>query len=166
MHGLDNFPEKDLLGHSSNFHIHVPLSDPTIDLPVCCRTYVDRSWYINRSRTDECWNWDWGREIPWTGIHKWDFHCSAGVQEIKYRVAKATRWRTSTALYPNPHGDYLYRGTDSEGGSGGSFEAFIAGVSTGEGMSYKREHCRAPSSQEMPRHKAGQQRRHVTSLPL
>jgi hypothetical protein len=36
--------------------------------------YVDRSWeYINRSQTHECGNWDWGRAIPFLGIHKWDF---------------------------------------------------------------------------------------------
>ncbi len=47
--------------------------------PFCCRKYVDRSWeYINRSQTHECGNWGWGRAIPRKGIHKWDFHCSAG----------------------------------------------------------------------------------------
>ncbi len=44
----------------------------------CCRKYVDRSSdYINRSQTNECGNWDWGRAIPRKGIHKWDFRCSA-----------------------------------------------------------------------------------------
>ncbi len=41
--------------------------------------YVDRSWeYIYKSltQTHECGNWDWGRTIPFLGIHKWDFHCS------------------------------------------------------------------------------------------
>ncbi len=41
---------------------------PTIDLPFCCRKYVDfvdRSWvYINCSQTHECGNWDWGQAIP------------------------------------------------------------------------------------------------------
>jgi hypothetical protein len=33
--------------------------------------YEDRSWeYINRSQTQECGNWDWGRAIPFLGIHK------------------------------------------------------------------------------------------------
>jgi hypothetical protein len=32
--------------------------------------------YINRSQTQECWNWGWGRTIPRKGIHKWDFRCS------------------------------------------------------------------------------------------
>ncbi len=37
----------------------------------CCRKYVDRSWeYINRSRSHECGNWDWGRAIPRKGIQK------------------------------------------------------------------------------------------------
>jgi hypothetical protein len=51
------FPEKELSGHSPNFHIHVSVSVlyiPTIDL-ICCRKYVDRSWeYINRSQAQEC----------------------------------------------------------------------------------------------------------------
>jgi len=40
--------------------------------------YVDQSWeYINRTQTHECGNWDWGLAIPFLGIHKRDFHCSA-----------------------------------------------------------------------------------------
>ncbi len=36
--------------------------------------YVERSWeYINRSQTHECRNWEWGRTIPFPGIHKLDF---------------------------------------------------------------------------------------------
>ncbi len=64
-----------------NVHIHV--SDPTIGLPILLQenTYVDRSWeYINRSRTRECGNWDWGRAIPIMGIHKWDPRCCVGRQ--------------------------------------------------------------------------------------
>ncbi len=45
--------------------------------------YVDRFWkYINRSQTHECWNWDWGRALPFLGIHKWDFRCSASFLAI------------------------------------------------------------------------------------
>ncbi len=32
---------------------------------------------MNRSQTNECGNWDWGRVIPFLGLHKWDFRCSA-----------------------------------------------------------------------------------------
>ncbi len=40
--------------------------------------YVDRSReYRNRSETYECRNWDWGRAIPFLGIHKFDFWYSA-----------------------------------------------------------------------------------------
>ncbi len=40
--------------------------------------YVDWSWeYTNRSQTHECRNWDWGRAIPFFGIHKLDFQFSA-----------------------------------------------------------------------------------------
>ncbi len=44
--------------------------------------YVERSWdYINRSQTHECGNRDWGVAIPFLGIHKWDFRCSAGAPQ-------------------------------------------------------------------------------------
>ncbi len=32
--------------------------------------------YIKRSQTHECGYWDWGRAIPFLGIHKWDFRCN------------------------------------------------------------------------------------------
>jgi hypothetical protein len=45
---------------------------------------VDRSWeYINGSHTHECRNWDWGREIPFLGIHKWNFRCSFSETYLK-----------------------------------------------------------------------------------
>ncbi len=47
--------------------------------------FVERSWkYINRSQTHGCGNWDWGRTIPFLGIHKWDFRCS--VQSVLHHV--------------------------------------------------------------------------------
>ncbi len=57
----------------------------------CRRKYVDRSReYVNRSQTHECGNWEWGREIPRKGIHKWDFRCSAWPVYVVYikRYAK------------------------------------------------------------------------------
>jgi len=46
--------------------------------------YVDWSWkYINRSQAHECGNWDWGRAIPFLGIHKWDFSCSTTSSPLK-----------------------------------------------------------------------------------
>ncbi len=75
------FSEKELRD-SSNFHIHVFVSDlyiPTMDLPIllqeiCGLWSLDWSWeYINRSQTHECGNWDWGRAIPRKWIHKWGF---------------------------------------------------------------------------------------------
>ncbi len=42
--------------------------------------YVDQSgeymYGRNRSQTQECGNWDWGRAIPRKGIHTGDFRCS------------------------------------------------------------------------------------------
>ncbi len=46
------------------------------DWSVCfaAAKYADRSWeYIIRSQTHECMNWDWGRTIPFVGIHELDF---------------------------------------------------------------------------------------------
>jgi hypothetical protein len=71
-----------LFGHSSNFHIHVSVSDLYIVFlqlicQFCCRKNVDRSWeYINPLQTHECGNWDCGRAIPRKGTHKWDLRCS------------------------------------------------------------------------------------------
>ncbi len=78
------FPENELHGLSLNFHFLVPVSDlyiPAISLPIyifCCRKICGPIlWeYINRWHTHECGNWDWGRAIPFLGIHKWDFCCS------------------------------------------------------------------------------------------
>jgi hypothetical protein len=53
--------------------------------PISC--VCDRSWkYTNRLQTHECGNWDWGRAIPFLGIHKWDFRCSALPVEGKYWI--------------------------------------------------------------------------------
>jgi hypothetical protein len=41
----------------------------------------------NRSQTHKCGNWDCGCAIPFLGIQKWDFHCSAmEVSVIKQTV--------------------------------------------------------------------------------
>ncbi len=62
--------------------------------------YVDRSWeYINCSQTHKCWNWDWGRSIPFLGIHKWDFLCS-----VKHKVK-------TTDIHLIPHWLLLTRRT-------------------------------------------------------
>ncbi len=62
-----------------------------IGLTICCRKYGDRPWeYINCSQTHECGNWDWGRAIPFLGIHKWVFRCSV-------------EWNGGWACTPHPH---------------------------------------------------------------
>ncbi len=33
-------------------------------------------WIYKRSKTHECWKWDWGRTIPFLGTHKSKFLCS------------------------------------------------------------------------------------------
>ncbi len=54
--------------------------------------YLDRFWeYINRSQTHECGNWNWGREIPFLGIRKWDFRCSA----VQYPLSSLSKEATN-----------------------------------------------------------------------
>ncbi len=93
------FPEKELRGHSPNFHIHVTIMclwanyifPPSICL-FCCRKYVDRSWeYKNRSQTHECRNWDLDRTIPRKGIHICDFCWSAYVFAVFFLTHTHTR---------------------------------------------------------------------------
>ncbi len=74
------FPEKELLGLSPNIHIHVSVSHLyiSIGMPVLLQenTWTDPgNIQYNHSLTHESGNWDWGREIPVLGIHKWDFRC-------------------------------------------------------------------------------------------
>ncbi len=48
----------------------------------CWRKYVDRSWeYMNRSQTQECGNWGWGRAIPRKGIYKRNCRCSVFLEK-------------------------------------------------------------------------------------
>jgi hypothetical protein len=56
--------------------------------------YVDRSWeYINHSQTNQCGNWHWGRAIPFMGIHKWDFRCSAKIKSAQgHQYERLTPW--------------------------------------------------------------------------
>jgi hypothetical protein len=52
------FPEKELRGHSPNFHIHVSVNDvniPTIDLTILLQEICRP---INRSPTHDCGNWE------------------------------------------------------------------------------------------------------------
>ncbi len=65
----------------------------------CCRTMVERtSEYIDRSQTHECGNWDWGPAIPFLGIHKSIFLCSAWTfLSILRNLQKQTRrWPRET----------------------------------------------------------------------
>jgi hypothetical protein len=45
--------------------------------PAAGNMWTETWEYINRSQTNECGNWGWGRAIPRKGIHIWDFRCSA-----------------------------------------------------------------------------------------
>ncbi len=64
--------------------------------------YVDRSWeYINRSQTHECGNWDWGRAIPFLGIHTWDFVavCKHRLTHVLYRQYTPTLAGKVSVIY-------------------------------------------------------------------
>jgi hypothetical protein len=71
-------PEKELHGHSPNFHNHMSVSDlyiPTMGLPILPQENMKTDpGNINRSQTHECANWDRGWAIP---FHIWYFPCSA-----------------------------------------------------------------------------------------
>ncbi len=77
-----------LRGLSPNFHIHVSARDfyiPAMGPPILLR---ENMWtdpgniYKPLTQTHECGNWDWGRAIPFLGIHKWDFCGSATIPLI------------------------------------------------------------------------------------
>ncbi len=57
---------------------------PTIGLPIRMKEIFGPTLgkYINRSQTHECGILDWGRTIPFLGIHKWDFRCSVAVPYV------------------------------------------------------------------------------------
>ncbi len=83
------FPEKELRGYSSNFYIMFMWAIYILPWSVClfcCRKihrWTDPWGYIFRSQTHECGNWDWGRTIPFLGIHKSKFFkCSRAVHYI------------------------------------------------------------------------------------
>jgi hypothetical protein len=55
------FPEKELRGHSPNFHIHVSVSDlyiPTMDLSILLQEICGPILGIYKSLKDTCGNWD------------------------------------------------------------------------------------------------------------
>jgi hypothetical protein len=49
-------------------------------------------------KTHECGNWDWGSEIPFLGIHKWDSRCSVHV----YMLNCKNFWSGSFFLKQEP----------------------------------------------------------------
>ncbi len=105
-HNIENlkqiFQEKELRRLSTIFHIHVPVSD----LYIPYSAYSAAWEYINRSQTQECGNWDWGRAIHFLGIHKWDFRCSADEQpppeNRRYRPIFVNFYNRTTPVPPSP----------------------------------------------------------------
>ena len=62
---------------------------PTIGLPILLQEICGPiPWeYIRLWQTHECGNWDWGRAIPFLGIHKRDFHCSVRFRTVNSRLS-------------------------------------------------------------------------------
>jgi hypothetical protein len=75
------FPEKELRGLlSRNFHFVCEWFIYSHDQSAYSAMWPDPGNICrNRSQNRECGNWDWGHEIPFLGINKWDFRCSVWV---------------------------------------------------------------------------------------
>ncbi len=65
-----------------------------------CLFFCNNMWscwpilgYINRSQTHECGNWDWGRAIPFLGIHKWYFRCSLQYNTSPFIAKHLSLWK-------------------------------------------------------------------------
>jgi hypothetical protein len=55
--------------------------------------WPERGNTLDRSQTHECGNWDWGRAIPFLGIHKSKFLCSVTSQWFPLSVtSRETSW--------------------------------------------------------------------------
>ncbi len=98
-HNIENskqiFLEKELRHLSTNFHIHVPVSD----LYIPYSAYSAAREYINRSQTQECGTWDRGRAIPFLGICKRVFvavQMSSHRQSRRYRPSFQTNFHHRT----------------------------------------------------------------------
>jgi hypothetical protein len=94
------FPEMELRSLSPNFHIHVSVSDiPRIGLPFLLKENMRK--YKKRSQTHELG----GHAIPFLGIHKWDFRCSATyrpkVKEKKLTSLSTCSIRNLVSRYRN-----------------------------------------------------------------
>jgi hypothetical protein len=81
------FPEKELCGISPNWHIQVSVSElyiPRIGAHIFLQQnrQTDTGNIQIAHRHIECWNWNWGRAIPFLGIHKMGFslQCSLRAQ--------------------------------------------------------------------------------------
>ncbi len=73
-HMYSIFPKKGTARQQSRF-LHSCFCVRFIYFPEA--EYADWSWEnINRSQTHEYGNWDWGRAVPYLGIHKSKFLCS------------------------------------------------------------------------------------------
>ncbi len=113
-HNTDNskqiFPEKKLCYQSQILHSYMFLWAiyifPQSVCLFCCRKIggpILEIYAVDRSQTHECRNWDWGRAIPFLGIHKSKFLCSAGslhdVEYSRYSVSMIYRQSSTENWY-------------------------------------------------------------------
>ncbi len=92
----------------------------------CCKNICAPILGIYKSLTDipyECENWDWGRAIPFLGIPKWDFPCSAaGLWKILkayvtvFNPCILTCWHSLSGV-PSTWRGVFHRGTDGTASS-------------------------------------------------
>ncbi len=99
------FPESELRSISPNSYIHFLWTIYILPRSVClfcCRKIggpiVE---YINRSQTHESGNWDWGRAVPFLGIHKSEFLC---------RVITIARHNPSQSVFCADLHSFVYGG--------------------------------------------------------
>ncbi len=102
------FPEKELQGLSS-ISTFMCLSVIYISPPPVSQ-FCYRKICGNISFTDT-WMWklrlrrQWGRAIPFLGIHKWDFRCSVNT---KYACVHIVVWRQDSCSFITKHSAYEF----------------------------------------------------------
>ncbi len=103
--------ETNMYSQQRNFAVSVPISThvsmsdlyfPKIGLPILLLEIGGPILGIYKSlETHKCRNWDWGREILFLGIHKWDFRCSVVYTEklaLLPHIHSKTPTPTSSAI--------------------------------------------------------------------
>ncbi len=84
-----NVPRKGIVWPRPNSYIHVSVSDlniPLIGMPILLQENRWAERENSRSQTHECGNCNWGRAMPFLGIHKFKLLCSV------YKKQRGSPW--------------------------------------------------------------------------